>query len=651
MALRLMALLAAAAKPHIVLVLADDYGWGNLGLHRREDGAAHELQARAEVHTPHLDGLADEGVVLERHYAYRICSPSRSSLQSGRLAVHVNTVNTGVTVRNLSDPVSGWAGIPRNMTGMAQKLRSAGYRTHMVGKWDAGMATPEHTPLGKGYESWTGYFQHANDYWQKSMSIQSTGEVDNCLNTFMDYFTHNATYRGGVQDGATATEACIREPSVHPECYEEHDFKMQALQVVQRHDASNSAAPLFLFYAFHLLHTPLQVPQSYLEKIDELVAAAGGAKIDTQNRRLYAAMTLYMDEAVADLVKALKAKGMWDNTLFVFTADNGGPIYEPGSANNHPLKGGKYSDWEGGIRVNTFVSGGFVPSQKRGTSFHGIMSIADWYGTFCELAGVDPTDHAAAEANEWLKPRGLPLLHPVDSVPQWGFILNGSNGRPGTLHVSQDTVLRWPYKLVTGRQVFSSWQGELYPNCSTVAGSGDGPVPPETKVFGVPVYMAATPEKLDQVTQVQHCGEGCLFNVEADPSEHHDLASDAAHASTLADLQSELKRLNKGLFSPGRGTPTLAACEMGIENGGFYGPFVDVEGWYTPQAKTPGEAQKDKMLRKLLATANSDIVQQGVAQAAQKLTPEIRDWWMHSLDKCLVTGEQEKRPQAPSIVV
>eukprot|EP00959_Pyramimonas_sp_CCMP1952_P126523 2646350-Pyramimonas_sp.AAC.1 len=73
----------------------------------------------------------------------------------------------------------------------------------------------------------------------------------------------------------------------------------------------------------------------------------------------------------------MKTKGMWDNTLVIFTSDNGGPIYEPGAANNYPLKGGKYSDWEGGIRTNAFVSGGFVPAARRGSVHSGVVSIAD----------------------------------------------------------------------------------------------------------------------------------------------------------------------------------------------------------------------------------------------------------------------------------
>merc|ERR1719401_3291638 len=122
-------------------------------------------------------------------------------------------------------------------------------------------------------------------------------------------------------------------------------------------------------------------------------------------------MTLWMDEAIGAAVAALKKKGMWDDTLVIFTSDNGGPVYEPGSANNYPLKGGKYSDWEGGIRTNAFVSGGSVPA--------GVVSIADWYGTVAALAGVSQEDKAAEEANVWLRSKDLPLLHPVDSVQQW----------------------------------------------------------------------------------------------------------------------------------------------------------------------------------------------------------------------------------------
>ena len=126
-ALTLLTLLASRVacekKPHIVFILADDFGWGNLGVHATASASSppSEQQHAREAHTPFLDELISQGVLLDRHYAYRICGPSRSSLQSGRLAVHVNTQNSAPQLYNPGDPVSGYAGIPRNMTGNGGK--------------------------------------------------------------------------------------------------------------------------------------------------------------------------------------------------------------------------------------------------------------------------------------------------------------------------------------------------------------------------------------------------------------------------------------------------------------------------------------------------------------------------------------------------
>ena len=94
---------------------------------------------------------------------YKYCSPTRSAIQSGRNPYHVNPLNAGPEIYNPADPVSGMAAIPRNMTGMAMKMSAGGYSTHMFGKWDAGMATPDHTPHGRGYSTSLHYFHHCND--------------------------------------------------------------------------------------------------------------------------------------------------------------------------------------------------------------------------------------------------------------------------------------------------------------------------------------------------------------------------------------------------------------------------------------------------------------------------------------------------------
>ena len=166
-----------SAQPHILLMLADDFGWANLGVHRRGVHTTNK-QARAEaVTTRTLDRLVDEGVLLTHHYAYKICAPSRSSLQSGRLAVHVNAGNIAPSSWNKNDPVSGFAGIPRNMTTLGSKLRDGGYKTAFVGKWDVGMATREHTPLGRGFEDSLFFYHHANNYYDCGVELEATGEV------------------------------------------------------------------------------------------------------------------------------------------------------------------------------------------------------------------------------------------------------------------------------------------------------------------------------------------------------------------------------------------------------------------------------------------------------------------------------------------
>ena len=144
---------AATAKPHVFLLLVDDWGWANVGMHALAG-------AEREVVTPNIDAVVASGVELTRGYAYRFCSPSRSALNSGRLPVHVNTQNAMPDVHNPSDPLGGFAGIPRNMTGLGSVMKEGGYFTAQVGKWDAGMATYDHTPHGRGYDFSLAYFHH-----------------------------------------------------------------------------------------------------------------------------------------------------------------------------------------------------------------------------------------------------------------------------------------------------------------------------------------------------------------------------------------------------------------------------------------------------------------------------------------------------------
>ncbi len=189
--------------------------------------------------------------------------------------------------------------------------------------------------------------------------------------------------RGGVTDPAALDHTCQLD-SGDPRCYKEKLFKERSIAVIEAHADTTPDDPLFLFHSFGLVHTPLQVPKDYITAAEERVAAQaedGVEPFDSVGRKTYASMVTYMDEAVGEMEAVLKKKGMWDKTLLVFISDNGGPIYVPGNGNNFPLKGGKNSDWEGGVRTVAFVSGGFVPEVNRGAVYGGVISIADWQGS------------------------------------------------------------------------------------------------------------------------------------------------------------------------------------------------------------------------------------------------------------------------------
>ena len=493
------------------------------------------------------------------------------------------------------------------------------------------MATPQHTPRGRGFDSSFLYYQHANDYWNKKTGLQATGEITSCLNSFYDLVTENDTYRGPYR-GADLSDSCKDSEERTPSCYEEKMFEERSLQVIQDHNASDVDHPLFLFHAFHLLHTPLQIPKYYYSKIAEVVAQQGGQDIDSENRRKLMAMTMYLDDTIKNLTDALKSKGMWDNTLLVFTTDNGGPIYEPGSANNYPLRGGKYSDFEGGVRTNTFISGGFIPPSSRGRVHNGIVSIADWYTIFSELAGVDPKDAQAESANVWLKSRNLSTLAPVDGKQgQLDAIFQGAAGPRADepLFISGNALLSYPYKLVTGKQPYMVHTGPLYPNCSTVGRfvSGGGP---DFVDFGV---LEKKVDLGDDHYWRGDCGDGCLFNIEDDPTESQDLSRDPKYQAQLKQMIDTLADMNKTLFLPERGETDVKACYSIMLNGaGHFGPFVDIESYYSDAPRSLDDLSAHE---KLQMTAMGITEIPPVKELIQKYVPELALSLLEkTVDKC-----------------
>mmetsp|Transcript_45267 Transcript_45267/g.105023 ORF Transcript_45267/g.105023 Transcript_45267/m.105023 type:complete len:627 (-) Transcript_45267:68-1948(-) len=529
---------AAAASPqlpHIFFVIVDDLGWGNVGFHRKDRSP--------EVRTPHLDSLVAEGVELDRHYVHMMCTPSRASFQSGRLPVHVLT--------NLATPCDAHGAIPRNMTGIASLLKRAGYATHQVGKWDAGMTTPLHTPQGRGYDTSLNYFGHGNwmyteREWQGSYRNRHDVPTE----------TPGLTAIYDLWD----TDRPAHE--LHGTAFEEDLFRDRMLHILNNH---NLSTPLFLQYDSRLVHYPLQAPIRYQKMF---------GSIDFEYRRVYQAMVAVLDDQIANITSTMKELGMWNNTLMVLTSDNGGYVLSPdghcnttlpaagesedvssdvghgttcfngeAGANNWPLRGGKYSQFEGGIRATAFVAGGYLPAKVRGTRLSEMMHIADWYATFAEgIAGLDPTDYWAAASD----------LPPIDSLNMWSLISGATATSPRkSLLVDRDILIQGEWKYVRGhtRMRGASWGGPAYPNASSA------------KDF-IDAHAIRCP------------AQGCLFDVAADASEVAEVSSQ--HADVAKRLLAELDTQAATIWQVDHKDDPNCRVYAFNRYGGFYGPFQEV---------------------------------------------------------------------------
>lgn len=594
-ALAVLASVAHAQAPRVVvIVLADDVGYHDVSYTRGGSNGTGEFA------TPQIDALAHEGIILEHHITDFMCTPSRCSLLTGRLPVHVQ--------QGQAFPETPSAGIPRNMTAIAAKMKAAGFSTHAVGKWDAGFATPTHTPEGRGFDTSLVYAEHMNEYW--TQRIFPGGTACTLINaSIVDLWDST---QGGPARSLAGTKyieflfadrvgEVIANFSKEVEAYEaamDAQFELQQMSSSSRAAAAGdavegsaidvevAAAPtppsLFLYYAPHIAHYPLQVPQQYYDRFAFMTDDEGkcnattpyiwpGAPANAYScRRQKAAMLAMLDDLVGNLTSQLKALpgGLWDETLLLFSSDNGSPLdMSEAGGSNWPLRGGKYTSWEGGVRVPAFLSGGYLPASLRGTTQPGLIHIADWWSTLAALVNVPDDDPVAAAA-------GLP---PPDSINMWPMIAGGataaatsssssssdsaaSAGAPVRIPsprtevpFSPASLLSWPYKLQLGLQEFSSWGGPVYPNASSTDAG---------------------------INQIMNCGStGCLYNVEADPTEQNNIA--AEYPALTAFLVQRLSNLSRTFWSnndtgvdicpPG----TLLCGCWAADNvwGGFFGPY------------------------------------------------------------------------------
>ena len=280
------------------MIVMDDLGSHDLGLHG------------TGIQTPHSDRLARDGIYLDKYYVTPYCSPTRASLLSGKYPLH-----TGVShwIRPQST-----MGLPLQDETLADLLRRAGYATHATGKWHVGHSKWEQTPTWRGFDSFFGFY--------------GGGE---------DYFTHG---QGGYYDlrwdkSPDCDESCS-EIVNEAGNYSTHVFVREAIRRIHEHVDAGRDRPLFLYLAYQAVHCPNQVPQMYMDRYANYT--------DWSNlRKNYAGMLTAADEGIGNVTTALHDLGLWENTLVIFTTDNGGPTEScciQGSS-NYPKRGGKCTIW------------------------------------------------------------------------------------------------------------------------------------------------------------------------------------------------------------------------------------------------------------------------------------------------------------------
>jgi len=318
---------ATSPKPHIVMFVSDDMGWNEVGYHG------------SKIATPHIDGLAKEGVQLDRFYVHPICSPTRTALMTGRSPARFGI--TGAIGRGV---------VPLDEHFMPQTFQKAGYQTFMVGKWHLGERSDDYAPNARGFDHFFGFHGGGINY----------------------YTTNGSRARGWFRNGQ----------SVAPQGYSTDLLADEAIKLLKNR---NKKKPIFLYLPFNAPHQPAQASERLLEKY---------RKLGFFGRRVGQAGAIEaMDTAIGRVLATIEAEGISKETLVMFFCDNGSGGGRRGSTalpGQLALRGGKGSVLEGGIRVPAVLRWPGVI--RASTKCNQLISAQDLFPTFAAAAGIKPAN-------------------------------------------------------------------------------------------------------------------------------------------------------------------------------------------------------------------------------------------------------------------
>ncbi|SOE19861.1 Arylsulfatase A [Spirosomataceae bacterium TFI 002] len=318
----------ASKPPNIICILVDDLGYGDLS-----------CQGATDMQTPNIDNFKKGGLTLTNFYANcTVCSPSRASLLTGR---YPDNVGVPGVIRQNED--NSWGFLDPKATLIPQVLRTKGYKSAIIGKWHLGLESPN-TPTERGFDYFKGFLGDMMD----------------------DYWTHR---RGGIN--------WMREnrKEIDPKGHATDLFTNWAIDYLK---SSKKSEPFYLYLAYNAPHFPIQPPEEWLTRVKAREPQL------SEKRAKNVAFIEHLDDAIGKVLATLKSTGLDENTLIVFTSDNGGALrYEQ---SNGELRGGKQDMYEGGIKVPAFVQ--WKNKVEAGTENAAVSMHMDLFNTFCEVAGA-----------------------------------------------------------------------------------------------------------------------------------------------------------------------------------------------------------------------------------------------------------------------
>ncbi|MCM5663387.1 arylsulfatase [Galbibacter mesophilus] len=346
-------------KPNIVFIMADDLGYGDI-----------EPFGQEIIETPALSKMAKEGIRFTQHYAGNtVCAPSRCALMTGMSMGHAE-----IRGNKQADPI-GQIPLSDEAVTVAEVLKNAGYRTALIGKWGLGIENSTGDPLKQGFDSYYGYLDQvlAHNYYPEYLLRNGKKEF---LENKVVYQDSTAWHRGL----GSHTEEKVE--------YSQDLFMEETMDFLDKQEDK----PFFLYLPFTIPHDNGEAPEGYRQEIPDLGIYAD--KDWPRETKAYAAMITRLDSDVGKILNKLKEKGLDENTLVIFTSDNG-PMpnmeFTEFFNSNGPFKGGKRDLYEGGIRI-PFIArwpGKINPN----TQSEHISAFWDFLPTASELAGVEPPEN------------------------------------------------------------------------------------------------------------------------------------------------------------------------------------------------------------------------------------------------------------------